>query len=92
MKDHEKVHAELYAVHWDLVSGGNRLHAVRVALVDAGRHQDKRKKLAQTLAMVERAIALSDEACEIAGNARTELIGITGCDASCQETKRSKVA
>lgn len=92
MKDCEKVHAELYAVHWDLVRGADRLHAVRVALVAAGRHQDQRKKFAQTLALVERAIELADEAREIAGNARTELIGKTGCDASCQDMKQSKVA
>ncbi len=85
MADPEPTHVLLYKAHWAMVDASNKLHKAIVALHDAGRYADARAKLAEPIAALERARDLVDSGATAAGDGRTKLIHVTGCDGTCAE-------
>jgi len=83
LPDIEDTHGMLYAAHAALRDAGDKIHAVIVALHNAGRYADGRKEAAEVLPSLERARELIDDAMTAAGNGRSKLIHKTGCNGSC---------
>lgn len=88
IKNTENVHRELFNAHWELTSGADRLHGVLVSLCASSRHAEARTKLQPIIAQLESARDMIDGAWKAAGDARTELIRLTGCDGTCKEHPR----
>lgn len=91
IKETERVHEELYRAHWELTAGAGRLHSVLVSLYANSRHSDTRSKLAPIIAQLEQARDMADSAWDAAGKARTDLIGLTGCDGACSKRGEAPV-
>ena len=85
VRDHENIHELLYRAHWSITGGGKHIHDVIVALYAASRHADTRAKLIAIIAKLEEAMDASDEAWRLAGDARSELTALTGCDGKCSD-------
>jgi hypothetical protein len=90
LKDREGVHADLFRAHWDMSRGADKLHGVLLALMENERWRDQR---AQVAPLIERLRAARDkiqDALLEAGDVRTEIIRLTGCDGTCHGKGPSK--
>lgn len=81
--DREVMHKKLYEAHRLLTAGAALLHDAVVDLTAEGRHKEEREKFAGVLSGLSAARDSADSAWSEANRARTDLIGLTGCDGNC---------
>lgn len=79
----ESIHKLLYQAHKLGFSASDNLHKVIVKLTEAGRHADKRAQLQAHVDALTAARDALDAAMFAAGDARSQIIRVTGCDGTC---------
>lgn len=85
LKDVEAAHKAMFDAHWKLVSAGDAIHGVLLALHDRERYRDERSEIASLIENLRDVREKINEALHEATGARSELIRKTGCDGSCKE-------
>jgi hypothetical protein len=81
----EKRHEQLYRLHWAAKEAADLLHFEIVALTSASRYEANRKQLRPIIEKLEAARESADSALMLAGEARTLLIRLTGCNGKCSD-------
>ena len=83
IQDREKLHHELFKAHKMLTGGADALHTVIVDLARDCRYPEDQAKFGSIAQALAEARKRADEAWQLAADARTNLLGLTGCDGNC---------